>query len=137
VRRQIASGAAESSFEYHDSYPLTLLEALQPYDLESMTLIPAQDAPATTDNPHVGITAVTGRDTHILFVVNTDMAKPQEAQVRCNRPNLEIDLARHYRIVELTTGSDRGIALGSELVDDGLSLQVPENSCALLALSGQ
>lgn len=39
VRRQIASGAAESAFEYHDSYPLKLLEALQPYDLESMTSI--------------------------------------------------------------------------------------------------
>jgi hypothetical protein len=102
-----------------------------------MTLISAQEAPAKSDNPHVAVSAVTGPDTHILFVVNTDDAKVHVAQIRCNRPSLEIDMERPYGIIELTTNTDRGIVLGKELVDDGLSLRVPENSCALLALSGQ
>ena len=45
VRARIKAGEPESSIRFHDEYPFTLLKSLQPYDLESMTLIPAKEAP--------------------------------------------------------------------------------------------
>jgi len=59
---KIKAGVPESSITFHDEYPLTLLRALRPYDLESMTFIPAKEAPAQSDNPHVGVSAVAGRE---------------------------------------------------------------------------
>ena len=135
VRKQIQAGADESSFEYADEYPLGLLKALRPYDLESMRLIPANQVPAKTDNPQIGVSAVTGSDAHILFVVNTDMVEAHSTRVRCNRPLVKIDLEKEYKIVELTTGDDLGPVSGKGLVDEGFELKVPPNTCLLPLIS--
>jgi hypothetical protein len=137
VRQQIASGAVESSFQFHDTYPLTLLAALAPYDLESMTFLPAKQAPAQSDNPHVGVSVASGNNAHILFVVNTDMLSNHTAQLRCNRSKLGIRLEKDYRVAELTTGRSVSNISGETLAGDGLSLEVPPNTCQLVAIEEQ
>ncbi len=135
VRKQIAAGADEASFEYADEYPLGLLKALRPYELESMRLIPAGEVPAQSDNPHVGVSAVTGPEAHIFFVVNTDMVEGRTAKIRCNGSQLRIDPEKEYEVVELTTGAELGKMLGEDLVKEGFELEVPANTCRLPMIS--
>ena len=131
VRKQIKAGADEASFKYSDEYPLALLKALRPYDLESMRLIPAGEAPAQTDNPHIGVSAVTGPDAHILFVVNTDMVHAHSTRIRSNPARLSIDPEKEYKVVELTTGAELAITAGKALAHQGFELEVPPNTCLL------
>lgn len=136
VRRQIESGVPESSIRFHDTYPLTLLKALRPYDLESMTLVPAKEVPAQSDNPHIGVSAVVGKDARILFVVNTDMVHAHSPQLRCKQAKLDIDSEKQYTIIELTTNEAMGTVSGKALLREGVSLTVPPNTCLLLAICG-
>jgi hypothetical protein len=114
---------------------MTLLKALRPYDLESMTLIPAKEGPVKSDDPHIGVSAVSGPDADILFVVNTDAVNPHAAQLRCVQPILDIDVEERYRVVELTDGRDLGVFSGEALLGDGIHVEAPANSCLLVAIS--
>lgn len=137
VRRQIKSGVPESSIQFHDTYPLTLLKALRPYDLESMTFIPAKEVPAQSDNPHVGVSAVAGRGAHILFAVNTDMVNAHVAQLRCKESKLDLGMEEQYEVVELTAGKNLGEFPGKALLCSGFTVTVPPNTCLLLAILPQ
>jgi hypothetical protein len=134
VRQRIKAGEPESSIRFHDEYPFTLLKALQPYDLECMTLMPAKEAPARSDNPHVGITAAAGRRERILFVVNTDMVHEHPARVWCHEQKLNLKPAGKHAVIELTAGKELGEFSAAELASGGLDLTVPANTCLLIAI---
>jgi len=134
VREQIAKGVPKASIRFHDTYPLMLLRALQPYDLESMTFLPAKEVPAQSDNAHVGVSAVTGRGAHILFAVNTDMVNAHVAQLRCKQSKLELGMEKQYKLVELTARKNLGEFSGKALIRHGFSVAAPANTCLLVAI---
>jgi len=122
--------------EFHEDYVFRNLRALQPFNLEQMTLLPEDDTPAFTDERAVGFAAFAGQDTVILYVVNKDKDVTRSPEVRLNTKVLPIKEGQYHVKFLLQGGTEKTISLES-LIDAGIRVNVPANQAEILAFIKQ
>ena len=116
---------------YADQYLFDLLLALQPFDLESMQIFPGSSGFVQSSSPDIGVTVLENEQTAIWFVVNKSMDQASTANLKTDRlrPN------QKYQIRGVLPEADYGAVESKRILQSGLPVTVPANSCHILAVT--
>jgi hypothetical protein len=116
------------------AYAGSLMDKLKHYDIESMEFLPHDFGCASTDNPSLRTSILSGREELIAFVINTS-DKPSEGKLRFEMERLGKPLAAQYGVYDLGRTVKIAELAGTALMSAGAPLRVPGNRIVMLLIT--